>query len=113
MSLKIRDASYELRDMGYKIAPLPADDSMVQHLDLSMIIECRPAPYIGREQLIIRHLHPADDSTVQVHVLSAGAGMISKLSSGDILLQGKVIMSSQLVVKILKPVFSTLVMVSF
>jgi hypothetical protein len=81
MSYEIWDASYELRHTRYKITHEPANGSMLQHLDRSLIAWCRPALYIDRTQLIIRHLHWLM-STVQVlYRAHQQDGTISKLKA--------------------------------
>jgi hypothetical protein len=61
--VELRAADYWLRDRRHKIAPAPADDCMVQHLDCSMIVWCRPASYI--DSTLLAHYQSsalADDS---------------------------------------------------
>jgi hypothetical protein len=60
---KLRAADYRLRDRRHKIIPAPADDRMVQHLDCSMSVWCRPASYI--DSTLLAHYQSsalADDS---------------------------------------------------
>jgi hypothetical protein len=49
--------SCKLRDTRNKITYALADDSTITALHRSMIVLCRPAPYMDRTQLIIRHFH--------------------------------------------------------
>ncbi len=71
MSSKLRDMRYELRakirDSIWR--PVPADDSMVQYLDCSMIVGCRSLPSIDRISFVpadIQRYAPADDCPVSV-----------------------------------------------
>jgi hypothetical protein len=55
MTHKLRDSRNKLRDTRYKIMPALDDDNTAQH-QYRRNCTVRPAPYIGKIQLTIRHL---------------------------------------------------------
>jgi hypothetical protein len=82
-----------------------------------MIASCRSAPYVDRIQLIIRHLHQLFKAWYKCSTIlsSAGIGAIFKLKLKGYLFQDKEIIPVSFnmnVVKTLKPVFISLVMMS-
>jgi hypothetical protein len=75
----------------------PANYSTVPHLDGSMILKGRPAPYNSIPQIIIRHLHwmMIVQYSYCIVLSSVGAGAISKLKLHGYQLQDKVVTSNQ------------------
>jgi hypothetical protein len=73
--------SYKLRCARTKIVSVPDDDStyFLVHLDFSVAVGCRLAPYICKTQLLSQQIISMVQVPYHATVLSEGIGVISKL----------------------------------